>query len=76
MRRKGYKHHIEILPAALLPRKREWQGVARSLPGSACLLVTNPEKQQQTKLLLELTRLFREMAIQVIIWTAREKQVQ
>jgi len=70
------KKYIEIFPAALLPQRAAWQGVARSLPAGACLLVTNPENQQQTQFMLELARSFRVKGWQVTIWTARQKGVQ
>ena len=62
------KQHIEIMPAAMLPRKREWQGVAGSLPAGACLLVTDPENARQTKFMCELARSFREKGRLVFIY--------
>jgi hypothetical protein len=76
MRRRAYKHHIEILPAAMLPQRGAWQNLVRSLPTGACLLVTNPENQKQTRLMLELTRCFREKGRQVVIWPIEQKGVQ
>jgi hypothetical protein len=69
MRKRAYKHHIEILPAALLSRRRAWQGLTDSLPIGVCLLVTNPENPKQTQFMLDLTRCFREKGRQVVIWT-------
>lgn len=73
MRRKVYKHHIEILPAALLPQRGTWLSVARSLPTGACLLVTNPQNPKQAKFMLDLTRCFREKGRQVVIWPMERK---
>ena len=73
--RKPINHHIEILPAALLPHRGEWQTVAASLPANACLLVTNPENQEQIQFMLEIARVFRENGREVIVWTAREKEI-
>lgn len=62
------KHHLEILPAALLHARDAWQNVARSLPTGACLIVTNPQNRQQVKFMLKLARLFRSKGKQVTIW--------
>jgi hypothetical protein len=32
MKQRGYKRHIEILPAALLSQRQAWQDVASGLP--------------------------------------------
>jgi hypothetical protein len=63
-------HPIEILPAALLPQRAAWQGVARALPADGCLLVTQPDNQPQIALMLKLTRLWRRQGRQVVLWTA------
>jgi hypothetical protein len=76
MRRRTYKQHIEILPAALLPQRGAWQSLTRSLPTGACLLITNTENHQQTQLMLDLTRSFREKGRQVVIWSIERKSVQ
>jgi hypothetical protein len=76
MRRKAYKYHIEIVPAALLPQPGAWQSLASSLPNSACLLVINPENPKQTQFMLDLSRCFREKGRQVVIWTVERKGVQ
>jgi hypothetical protein len=73
MRRRAYKHHIEILPAALLLQRGTWQSVARSLPIGACLLVTNPQNPKQAKFMLDLTRCLREKGRQVVIWPMERK---
>jgi len=33
------KKHIELLTAALLPFKKEWQAISRDLPERTCLII-------------------------------------
>jgi len=44
MKKRVYKHYIEIMPAALLPQRSAWREVAQSLPRGAYLLVANEEQ--------------------------------
>ena len=55
-RRRHLKSHrsarkcIELLPAALLPFKKEWQPISRNLPPSTCLIILpdhNPKIEGQ-----------------------------
>ena len=69
MKKTTYKPYIEIMPAALLSQRKAWQKIARSLPASACLLVTNPNDTQQAQFMHSLAQSFREKGRQVIVWT-------
>ena len=69
MRKRCYKHYIEIMPAAYLLKRKAWQQVAHLLPIGSYLLVTNPNNREQTKLMQMLSQSFREKGKQVVIWT-------
>ncbi len=71
MKKRGYKHYIEIMPAVYLLKRKPWQKVAHSLPKGSYLLVTNPNNREQTKLMQMLSQSFREKGKQVVIWTVR-----
>ncbi len=75
MKKRDYKHHIEILPAALLSQRRAWQGKARCLPVGACLLITDPKNKEQTALMQSLTRSFRKKGKQVFLWAVKERVI-
>ena len=69
MKKRGYKHYIEIMPAAYLLKRKTWQKTARSLPNGAYLLVTSPNNINLTKLMRTLTRSLRAKGRRVMIWT-------
>jgi len=44
------KKCIQLLPAALLPLKKEWQAISRDLPVGTCLIILpdhNPRIEEQ-----------------------------
>jgi hypothetical protein len=71
MRKRVYKHYIELMPAAYLLKRKPWQRVVHSLPIGACLLVSNLKDKEQSKLMQMLSQSFREKGKQVVIWTVR-----
>lgn len=68
MKPRTYKHHIEILPAALLSQQQAWQEAAQALPTGACLLITDPNNREQGKLMEMLTHSFRDRGKRVVVW--------
>ena len=72
MKTEAYKHYIEILPAALLSQRRARQPITRNLPAGSCLLITNPNNKEQTKLMQTVTQSFRQQGKQVFFWTMEE----
>lgn len=72
MKTESYKHYIEIFPAALLSQRQAWKTIAQALPAGACLLVTNPNNKEQTKLMQTVTQSFRQQGKQVFFWTMEE----
>ena len=69
MKKRSYKHYIEIMPAAYLLKHRRWQIAANSLPIGACLLVINQNNKAQTKLMQTIAHAFREKGKRVDVWT-------
>ena len=59
------KNYIEIMPAALLSRRKSWEGVARGMPRAGCLLVTNLHNQQVMR---QISQALKEKGRQVVIW--------
>ena len=71
MKPQGYHGPIEILPAALLSKRSAWRRQARCLPARACLLITNPQNSEQTRLMRTLTQSFRQQGKQAILWAIK-----
>lgn len=53
---KPTKKYIELLPAALLPIKKEWQRISRELPSGTCLIILpdhNPRIERQMRMVAQ-----------------------
>jgi hypothetical protein len=68
MRRKAYKHHIEILPAALLSQRKPWQAISGDLPERAWLLVLPKHSSRIHQTILALARALEEKGKRVILF--------
>ena len=46
------RKHIELVPASLLPFKKEWQAISRDLPAGTCMIILpdhNPRIEGQMR---------------------------
>ena len=68
MRKRSSKHYIEILPAALLPKRRAWQPLADSLPEGAWLLVLPTHNNEINQVILGLAEALKEKGKRVILF--------
>ena len=68
MRRRIYKHHIEILPAALLLQRRVRQALSDNLPEGAWLLILPKHNSRIYQTTLDLARTLERKGKRVILW--------
>ena len=55
---KPAKKHIELLPAALLPFKKEWQAISRDLPAGTCLIILPEHNRRIERQMKTVAQLF------------------
>jgi hypothetical protein len=61
----------ELLPASLLPYRKTWQPLVRSLPTNAYLIVTNLDNQPQSTSILRLVHKLRQQGEAVYVLSSR-----
>ena len=69
MKKRENKHYLEIMPAAMLSRRRAWQGIASGMLPGGCLIVVDTKNQFQTNLAKRVARTLRQKGKQVVIWS-------
>jgi hypothetical protein len=68
MRKRAYKHHIEILPADRLLKGKAWQTLSDSLPVGAWLLILPKNNNRIYQVILDLAKALEEKGKRVILW--------
>lgn len=64
----------ELLPASLLPYRKTWQALIRSLPTNAYLIVTDLNNQPQNSSLLRLVHQLRRQGESVYVLSVGEQK--
>lgn len=64
----------ELLPASLLPYRKTWQPLIRSLPSNTYLIVTNLDNPPQNTSILRLVQQLRRQGESVYVLSVGEKQ--
>jgi hypothetical protein len=64
----------ELLPASLLPYRKTWQSLVRSLPTNAYLIVTNLDHQPQNASMLRLVHQLRQQGESVYVLSVGEQR--
>jgi hypothetical protein len=68
MRKRAYKHHIEILPAAQLLQRKAWQTLGDDLPEGAWLLILPKNNNSICQIILGLAKALEEKGKRVVLW--------
>jgi hypothetical protein len=64
----------ELLPASLLPYRKTWQSLVRSLPTNAYLVVTNLDNPPQNASMLRLVQQLRRQGESVYVLSVGDRQ--
>ncbi len=67
------KHYLELMPATCLQDRETWQKRAKTLPLGSYLLVSNPQDERQTRLMLKLRQLVHQRGREVVMWAVDDK---
>lgn len=64
----------ELLPASLLPYRKTWQSLARSLPTNTYLIVTNLDNPPQSASMFRLVQQLRRQGQSVYVLSVGEQR--
>jgi hypothetical protein len=65
---------MELLPASLLPYRKTWQSLVRSLPTNTYLVVTNLDNPPQNASMLRLVQQLRRQGESVYVLSVGEQR--
>jgi hypothetical protein len=70
----AHYHPRELLPASLLPYRKTWQPLIRSLPMNAYLIVTNLDNQPQNASMRRLVHTLRRQGESVYVLSVGDQR--